>query len=141
MEIIHLTGRIFHTSNIVSHSVRTFGDPVVLKVEVEGGDFTADGHDLIYVRCRAVDANGVQVLSATNRVAFSCTGAARFLACDNGDHYTGELFTSDITAQNMKRGFILAAFRTGTVPGEATITITPEGLPEARRTIKVGEVK
>ena len=41
----------------------------------------------------------------------------------------------------MKRGFILAAFRTGTVPGEATITITPEGLPEARRTIKVGEVK
>ena len=127
--------------NGYSHSVRTFGAPVALKVEVEGGDFTADGHDLIYVRCRAVDANGVQVLSATNRVAFSCTGAARFLACDNGDHYTGELFTSDITAKNMKRGFILAAFRTGTVPGEATITITPEGLPEARRTIKVGEVK
>ena len=108
---------------------------------MEGGDFTADGHDLIYVRCRAVDANGVQVLSATNRVAFSCTGAARFLACDNGDHYTGELFMSDTTAKNMKRGFILAAFRTGTVLGEATITITPEDLPEARRTIKVGEEK
>ena len=32
--------------NGYSHSVRTFGAPVALKVEVEGGDFTADGHDL-----------------------------------------------------------------------------------------------
>ena len=123
------------------HSVRTAGEAVALKVEVEGGDFTADGQDLIYVRCRVVDANGTQVRRAKNRVSFSCEGAAKFLACDNGDHSTDELFTRDRTAKRAKNGFILAVFRAGDVPGEAIITITPEGLPEVRRTIKIREAK
>ena len=125
--------------SVVVHSVRTAGEAVALNVEVEADDYVADGHDLIYVKCRAVDANGVQVPSATNRVAFACAGAAKFLACDNGDHYTDELFTSDIAAKNMKSGFILAAFRVGTVPGDATITITPDGLPPVVKAIRVGQ--
>lgn len=122
----------------VSHSIRTAGEPVALAAEVEGGDFAADGQDLIYVRCRVVDANGTHVRRAKNRVSFSCEGAAKFLACDTGDHYTDELFTSDITAKNAKDGFILAVFRTGTVPGEAKITITPEGLPPVGLKVSVG---
>ena len=35
--------------------------------------------------------------------------AAKFLACDNGDHYTDELFTSDITAKNAKDGAVILA--------------------------------
>ena len=126
------------SSSVVEHSIRTAGEVVALTAEVEGGDFVADGQDLIYVRCRAVDVSGTQVRRAKNRVSFSCEGAAKFLACDNGDHFTDELFTSDITAKNMKNGFILAVFRTGTVPGEAKITIKSEGLPELVKTVSVG---
>lgn len=84
-------------------------------------------------------STGMLVPSATNRVAFVCAGAAKFLACDNGDHYTDELFTRDIAAKNMKGGFILAAFRVGIVPGDATITVTPEGLPSVSKTVRVGQ--
>ena len=123
--------------DVVSHAVRTAGKAVRLKVEVESDDYVADGHDLIYVRCRAIDKNGVQVRGYKGKVAFACDGAAKFLACDNGDHYTDELFTSDITAKNAKDGFILAAFRTGTVPGKAKLTIRPEGLPEVVKVVEV----
>ena len=112
-----------------AHAVRTAGDAVAIKAEVESCDYKADGHDLIYVRCRAVDASGTQVRSWQKRVEFSCSGAAKFLACDNGDHYTDELFTRDVTAKDAKDGFILAVFRCSTEPGEVTITVTPEGLP------------
>lgn len=125
----------------VGDSIRTAGEAVALTAEVEGGDFAADGQDLIYVRCRIVDANGTQVRRARNKVSFSCEGAAKFLACDNGDHYTDELFTSDITAKNAKDGFILAAFRTRTIPGEAKITIRPEGLPVVSLTVPVGRAE
>ena len=55
-------------------------------------------------------------------------GAAEFLCCDNGDHYTDELFTRDVTAKNAKDGFILAVFRTRHTGGEAKITVSSEGL-------------
>ena len=129
----------FRSSSVASHSIRTAGEAVALSAEVEGCDFAADGQDLIYVRCRIVDANGTQVRRARNKVSFSCEGAAKFLACDSGDHYTDELFTSDITAKNAKDGFILAAFRTGTVPGEAKISVTAEGLPPVELKAKVGK--
>lgn len=112
----------------VAHTIETAGAAVALKVFVEN-EARADGHDLVYVRCEAVDAAGRRVRAATNKVAFVCTGAARFLACDNGDHYTDEGFTPADNAKCLKDGFMLAVFRAGKVPGVATVTITPEGLP------------
>ncbi len=121
-----------------SHIVRTAGEAVALRAEVEADDYAADGDDLIYVRCRAVDANGTPVRSWQGRVEFGCEGAAKFLACDNGDHYTDELFTSDVTAKNAKDGFILAVFRCGLEPGQARITITPASLPAINCVVNVG---
>ena len=119
-----------------THSVRTASAPVSLAVDVEGGGWRADGEDLIHVRCRAVDRAGTQVRSATNRVTFACEGAAAFLACDNGDPFTDELFLPEVNAKSLRNGFILAVFRTGRKPGTATITITPEGLPPVTKVIE-----
>ena len=40
-------------------------------------------------------------------------------------------------AKNLKNGFILAAFRAGTTPGEAKITISAEGLPTEEKTLSL----
>ena len=123
-------GELKAVAGAQSHAVRTAGEAVAMTAEVESDDYKADGQDLIYVRCRAVDENGAQVRSWQKNVKFSCAGAAKFLCCDNGDHYTDELFTEDVTAKDAKDGFILAVFRCGGEPGEAVITISPDGLPE-----------
>ncbi len=123
----------------VEHVVETAGAAVALKVTVEN-EAKADGHDLIYLRAEAVDAAGRRVRAATNKVAFACTGAARFLACDNGDHSTNEGFTPADNVKCLNNGFILAAFRAGKMPSIATVTITPEGLPAQTVELKVTEV-
>ena len=115
-------------------TVTTAGEAVQLHCEVEADDYVADGKDLIYVRCRAVDKRGNQVRGYTGKVAFESEGAARFLGCDNGDHYTDELFTSEVAAKEAKGGFILGVFRTGRAGGEAKIRIKPDGLPEVIKT-------
>ena len=130
-------GKVSGSEDVVA-SVATAGEAVEMLCSVEADDYIADGMDLVYVKCYAVDKNGNQVCGYTGKVSFSCEGAAKFLACDNGDHYTDELFTSDLTAKRAKDGFILAAFRTRTIPGEAKITIKPEGLPVVSLTVPVG---
>ena len=124
---------------VARHEVRTAAGPAVrLEVEVERADaIRANGTDLVYVRCRAVDANGTTVPSAKNRVAFAAEGAASFYACDNGDHYTDELFTPEVNAKGLKNGFILAVFRAGTAPGDAKLTFAAEGLPTVEKTVFV----
>ncbi len=130
-------GEIKAVARGAEHALKTAGEAVELKLEVEASDYKADGHDLIYVRCRAVDSNGTQVRDWEKKVTFSCEGAAKFLACDNADHYTDELFTSEVTAKTAKDGFIMAIFRTLYKPGTAKITATPEGLSAASCTIEV----
>lgn len=130
-------GELKAVAGDVSHAIRTAGEAVEMKVEVEADDYRADGKDLIYVRCRAVDANGTQVRSWNGKVSFSCEGAAKFLACDNGDHYTDELFTPNIAAKNAKDGFILGVFRCGNEHGRATLRIDAEGLPPVERIVEV----
>ncbi|MBR0198420.1 MAG: DUF4982 domain-containing protein [Kiritimatiellae bacterium] len=128
------------TDGSAQHSIQTAGKAERLQIEVEANDYKADGEDLIYVRCRAVDSNGVQVRSWEGNVEVACSGAAKFLCLDNGDHYTDELFTSDISAKKAKEGFILAVFRCGTTPGEATIEIKAEGLGEENVRVEVGRL-
>ena len=138
-EVAFEPGELTAKCGAVEHSVRTAGEADRIDVEVEADDYVADGKDLIYIKCRAVDKNGTQVRSWSRKVTFKCTGAAQFLCCDNGDHYTDELFTPEIDSKNMKDGFILAVFRTGTAAGTAEIEIIPDGLDAVTKSIKVSD--
>ena len=131
-------GELTARADDVSHSLRTAGAPVALRVEVQGKDFRADGRDLVYVHVAAVDETGTLVLSATNRVVFACTGAASFLCCDDGDPATDLLFTPAVNAKNLYNGTALGVFRCGTEPGEATINVTADGLPPVVLNVEVG---
>ena len=123
---------------LVRHAVRTAGEAVRIDVDVEAPlGVCANGRDLVFVACRAVDAHGTHVRSSTNRVAFVATGSLDLLAVDDGDHATNELFVPEVSAKRLHDGFALAIFRTRRTAGEATVSVRPEGLPERTVTVEV----
>lgn len=124
---------------VARHELQTSGRAVALKVETEvlGPDnhpFTlpewkADGTDLQYLTVRAVDGKGRTVLADTSLVHIEITGAASLLAIDNGDHYTAELFTSDIVAKRLYQGTLQVVVRSKrNQPGKVTVKATAQGL-------------
>jgi len=123
---------------LVRHAVRTAGEAVRIDVDVEAPlGVCANGRDLVFVTCRAVDAHGTLVRSSSNRVAFVATGCLDLLAVDDGDHATDELFVPEVSAKSLHDGFALAIFRTRRTAGEATVSVRPEGLPERTVTVEV----
>lgn len=124
---------------VAAHAIESAGEPVALKLEVEEGEYKADGNDLVYVRVAAVDKEGRENLSVSGKVEFSCEGAGVFFACDNGDHYTDELFTSDITAKDFHRGTIQGIFRTSRTPGTLTLRATSPNLAPATAQVQIGK--
>jgi beta-galactosidase len=115
---------------------RTAGRAARLELSPDRSTLAADGRDLSYVTVRVVDAKGVTVPRAKDRVRFTITGPAEIAAVDNGDATSLEPFqATDVRAYN---GLALAVVRTragqaGTVVLEAR---TP-GLPPARVTLTV----
>lgn len=117
----------------VRHAVRTAGAAVRLTVDVESPLRTrANGQDLVFVTCKAVDASGTLVRAATNRVSFSATGALDLVAVDNGDHATDELFVPQVAAKHLKDGFILAIFRVKRQAGKATVLVCSDEFPSVK---------
>ncbi len=113
---------------VCRHQIETSGRPVRLKVEAETpADWHADGMDLQYLRVWAVDSRGRRVYDATPEVSFRVEGEARLLAVDNADHYTSELFTSDITSKAMHRGFIQGILRSTRQAGSVVVTVSAPG--------------
>ncbi len=122
---------------VARHQVETTGKAVRLVVEQEqlgpeGARFAlpewkADGMDLQYLTVRAVDSKGRTVLADTSLVNISLSGPASLVALDNGDHYTSELFTSDIVSKRLYQGTLQVILRSqrasaGTVSVRATST-------------------
>ncbi|MBQ4440096.1 MAG: DUF4982 domain-containing protein [Kiritimatiellae bacterium] len=122
---------------VCEHEIESAGKPVRLKIDIEPGEYKADGKDLVYARVTATDADGRTNLSATGKVSFKVEGAGSFLACDNGDHYTDELFTSDIKAKDFYRGSVQCVVRTARKPGKITIRATCDGLESAVAEVEI----
>ena len=112
-------------SETVSDSLHTAGKPtrIVLTPDAQSVGSTFD--DMVYVRARVVDANGVTVPSADQRLHFAVKGAGQLIATDNGSSVDHIPFPSpDRTALN---GVAVALVR-GAGKGRFTVTATTEGL-------------
>lgn len=122
----------------VRHRLRTAGPAVRLEVVVEDGQtLRANGTDLAFVCCRAVDAHGTPVRSATNRVAFAVQGPLCLWAVDDGDHSTDELFLPSLSAKRLHDGFVMAIFRAGRTAGKGIVSVKPDGLPVATVEVEI----
>ncbi|WP_288805386.1 glycoside hydrolase family 2 TIM barrel-domain containing protein [uncultured Novosphingobium sp.] len=109
----------------VSSSLRTAGKPVRIELKPDTATVGSTFDDMVYVRARVVDANGVTVPSASQRLHFAVKGKGQLIATDNGSSVDHTPFSSpDRAAQN---GLAVALVR-GTGHGRFTVTATAEGL-------------
>lgn len=123
------------------------GKAVALKLVAEGNTpqdvfdpkkdtWKADGMDLQYVKAYAVDSKGRIVADATDEVTITVSGSARFLAMDNGDHYTSDLFRAEDNTKKMQRGYMQAILRSSQTAGKVTVSATSPTLKGAKLTLK-----
>lgn len=92
---------------VARHELCTTGRASALQLVAESpAGWTADGMDLQYIKIFAVDNKGNAVPTATGTVTVEVSGAARLVALDKDDHYTGETFAG--TTGQPHRGFALA---------------------------------
>lgn len=115
--------------------VETTGRAMALRLEPENAaDWRADGMDLLYLRLRAVDAQGRAVPDATDEVSVDVTGAATMLALDDGDHYTATLPTDN--PKRLHHGRLLAILRAARKAGEVAVTLRSPTLGTIRATYR-----
>ncbi len=120
---------------VARHRIETAGKAVKLKIEAETpANWKADGMDLQYIHVTAVDRKGHPVWNYGEPLTVQVEGAARFVAMDNADHYTDELF-GDVTTKNMRQGRMLVILRSNQETGEVRLKVTSGKLKGTLRLI------
>jgi len=120
---------------IVTDSVSTTGEPTAIRLVDGGNTLAANGEDIDPIEVDIVDANGLVVPTASNRVTFKVTGPGRNAGVGNGD-------PSDHAPDhaNFRRAFngkCLVNVGDSEKPGVITVTATSPGLKPATIKIKV----
>ncbi len=119
---------------VARHDISTAGKAVALRIEPEAADvWRADGMDLQYLNIYAVDKQGRQVPFFNEPLTITLDGESTFVAMDNGDHYTNDLFY-DVTTKNMRQGFMQVILRSTRTAGKVSLTATT---PSLKRSIKL----
>lgn len=115
--------------------LETTGKAVTLKVVEEEKGWTADGMHLKYLNIYAVDSKGRTVPDAADSVRVKVAGEAQFVALDNGDHYTDELFL-DVKSKKMLSGYAQCILRSTRKGGKVKVKVTSPTLKSANLTLE-----
>ena len=115
--------------------LETTGKAVTLKVVEEEKGWTADGMQLKYLNIYAVDSKGRTVPDAADSVRVAVAGEAQFVALDNGDHYTDELFL-DVKSKKMLSGYAQCILRSTRKGGKVKVKVTSPTLKSANLTLE-----
>lgn len=132
---------------VCQHELVTTGQTTGLRLlaEAQTGCFSAhpdeweaDGMELQYLLVEAVDAKGRRVVSDNEHdVTVEVSGAAQLYAIDNGDHYTDELFTSDIRSKKLHDGTLQIILRSKRgEAGKVQVKVSANGLKSAKLTLQ-----
>ena len=120
---------------VARNVIETTGKAVSLRIEEETKEWAADGMTLKYLNIYAVDSKGRVVPTATDEVCVSVSGAATFVALDNGDHYTNDLFR-DVTTKQMQSGYIQCILRSTKKVGKVHVVVTSPTLKGTKLTFQ-----
>lgn len=124
------------TEDISSERIlRTSGKPTRLKLSPTQTTMTADGQDITWVTVEVVDNNDVLVADASNKLHFTVSGQAQLIATGNANlKDTVSYASSDREAW---KGRAIVVLRSGNKPGKVVLSVSSEGLPTARQTIRI----
>jgi beta-galactosidase len=100
-------------------------------LRIEEDPLQTSSQPLHYFNIYAIDSKGRIVPDATDEITVQVSGAATFVALDNGDHYTDDLF-HDVTTKRMHTGYMQCILRGARKAGKATVTVTSPTLKGAK---------
>lgn len=116
--------------------IATTGKAVALRIKAENPNaWKADGMDLQYIKIEAIDAKGRVVPNANDEITVEVQGAASFVALDNADHYTNEIFL-DIKTKKMQRGYMQCILRSDRKAGNVVLKVSSPTLKNASLRLK-----
>ena len=117
-------------NEVARHRIESSGKAVALKIEAETPtDWKADGMDLQYINVTAVDKKGRPVWTYNEPLTLQIDGSAQFVALDNGDHYTSDLFQG-VTTKQMYQGRMQIILRSNREAGDVNLKIVSANLKE-----------
>ncbi|HEU5397348.1 MAG TPA: glycoside hydrolase family 2 TIM barrel-domain containing protein, partial [Verrucomicrobiae bacterium] len=122
---------------VATDELRTAGAPAKLMLVTEAKTLSPGFEKVAVVRARVVDAHGVEVPGADNRVTFSVSGPGEIAAVDNGDNRSHERFQT-----NERQAFhaeCTAFVRATAGSGKIRLTASAAGLEADSVTIKAGD--
>ncbi len=115
-------------------TIRTAGAPARIVLKADRNSISSKGEDLSFVTVSVVDKDGNPCATATNKMKFQVTGAAKFRAACNGDATSLVPFNS--TEMPLFSGELVVVVE-GLKHGTATLSVSAEGMPMATLPITV----
>lgn len=129
---------------VARNTIETSGKAVALKIveedipaahsQLSAPNWRADGMSLKYLNIYAVDAKGRVVPNATDQLSVSLSGAATFVALDNADHYTSDLFYG-VTTKQMQTGYMQCVLRSTRSAGKVVLTVSSPTLKGTKKVL------
>jgi beta-galactosidase len=117
----------------VSFAVQTAGEPAKIALSPDRKVLQANRQDLSYVSVQILDANGVPVPFASNRITFEVTGAGKLAATGNGNQQSHTPFKG--SQMEAWQGKCIAIVQSTDRKGKITITARSGSLPVATATL------
>lgn len=114
---------------VCTETVRTAGEPAALQLTADKDTLRANGQDVVHLKIEIVDANGVVVPDADNKVAFTVQGEARIIGVENGnsmDHTRPKG-----TTKNAFNGLILGIIQSTQRKGAIIVTVASSDIQGA----------
>ena len=106
--------------------LRTAGKPAGIVLTTDRQGLSTHWDDVVHVEVRVIDAAGVVVPNASNRIDFSVEGPARIIGVDNGSIVSHEPFQA--SERQAFQGRALVILRGTAEQGAAALKATAEGL-------------
>ena len=119
----------------VTTELSTTTAPAAVRLSVDRDVITADRRDVAHVVAEIVDANGLVVPTASNRVTWSVSGPVTYLGSDNGNMSDRQDYR--LTERNAFQGKLLAILQAQDGSGEVTVSATAPGLAGATARFRV----
>jgi beta-galactosidase len=118
---------------VATDKLQTAGAPAKLVLKVDRPAIAADGRDLAFVEVDVVDAQGVLVPQAANKIDLAVSGPGTLAGVDNGDATSHEAYQG--TSRSAFSGKAMAIVKSTAVPGAVTLTASSGSLTGASATI------
>ncbi|HEY5961697.1 MAG TPA: glycoside hydrolase family 2 TIM barrel-domain containing protein, partial [Polyangiaceae bacterium] len=111
---------------VATDKVQTAGAAAALKAKADRASIVADGRDLSYVEVDIVDAQGIVVPQANNKIDFTISGPGTLVGLDGGDATNHDSYKG--TSHAAFSGKLMAIVRSTGTPGAITLKATSGSL-------------